>query len=101
MSASVPDACEVLPGKSPRFNYHTREKRNRAYLRWRWPTSTMRLAGAYAKGGLPPRAISRTTFKCTVRRAEASRTDESNVGNIAEGESSCAYDVCFRPFDRY
>jgi hypothetical protein len=33
MSASVPDACEVLPGKSPRFDYHTREKRNRAHLR--------------------------------------------------------------------
>jgi hypothetical protein len=24
MSASVPDACEVLPRKSPRFGYHTR-----------------------------------------------------------------------------
>jgi hypothetical protein len=29
-------------------------------------TSAMRLAGAYAEGGLPQRAISRTTFKCTV-----------------------------------
>ena len=66
MSASVPDACEVLPGKSPRFDYHTlrngiaRTCDGVGHFDYAPGPAPMREAGCRQ------RAISRTTFKCTL-----------------------------------